>query len=165
MNELWLRAARPDDAESIAALNCAAFGNDEESEVVRAIEGSDDSLSSLVAHNDRELLGHIQFFRILVDDAPLAAGLGPMSVAPAHQRKGIGSQMVRFGLLQMQGQGHGLVFVLGHQDFYPRFGFSSEAAACFEAPWSGPAFMALRLREDAPQSGKLTYPAAFAAGQ
>ncbi len=164
MSELWLRAAREDDAGAIATLNRAAFKNDEEAEIVAALERDGDSLSALVAHDDHDLLGHIQFFRILVDGAPIGAGLGPMSVAPVHQGRSIGSQMVRFGLLQMQGQDHGLVFVLGHPEFYARFGFSADMATDFRAPWSGPAFMALRLDEDSPRTGRLTYPRAFGTG-
>lgn len=163
MKDLWIRQARAEDAEAIAALNDAAFGTPDEARIVTQLAADGDSLASLVAHNDRAILGHIQFFRILLDDADIAAGLGPMSVSPEHQRKGIGAGLIRLGLTFMEGQGRSLVFVLGHPDYYPKFGFSAETAAPFTAPWSGPAFMAQRFGDTGPVGGALTYPAAFGA--
>lgn len=163
MKDIWIRLATPDDAQAIAALNEAAFGGPDEAEIVRKLDADGDNLLSLVAHDDREILGHVQFFPILVDGADIAAGFGPMSVTPARQKRGIGSGLLRFGLQMMEGAGRQLVFVLGHPDYYPRFGFSAEAAQAFDAPWSGPAFMALRFAKTGPQSGMLTYPQAFGA--
>ncbi|MEL7040800.1 MAG: N-acetyltransferase [Pseudomonadota bacterium] len=163
MNTLWIRQVRAEDAEAVRALNDAAFGTPDEAQIVDQLANDGDSLASLVAHNDRQILGHIQFFKIAVDGADLAAGLGPMSVQPDVQNTGIGAGLIRFGLTLMEGQGRPLVFVLGHPDYYPKFGFSAETAAAFSAPWSGPAFMAIRFGDAGPKSGTLTYPAAFGA--
>ncbi|MEO0607462.1 MAG: N-acetyltransferase [Pseudomonadota bacterium] len=164
MNNLWIRQARAEDAGAIEALNRLAFGTPEEAQIIDRLGQDGDSLASLVAHNDREVLGHIQFFKIAVDGADIAAGLGPMSVLPEVQHKGIGSGLIRLGLTLMEGQGRRLVFVLGHPDYYPKFGFSAALAAAFTAPWSGPAFMALQCGAtdpEGPTGGALTYPAAF----
>lgn len=163
MSDLWIRQARPDDAKAVRDLNHAAFGTTGEAQIVDRLAKDGDGLASLVAHNDREILGHIQFFKIAVDGADLAAGLGPMSVRPDAQNTGIGGGLIRFGLTLMQGQGRPLVFVLGHPDYYPRFGFSAEIAEGFSAPWSAPAFMAIRFEDTGPSGGTLTYPAAFGA--
>ncbi len=163
MKNVWIRQASEDDHNDVKALNQAAFGGEDEAAIVDALQASGDSLYSLVAHNDRDVLGHIQFFKIAVDGADIAAGLGPMSVVPDMQNRGIGSGLVRLGLQLMQGSGRPLVFVLGHQDYYPRFGFSADIAAPFCAPWEGPAFMALKSQPDAPLDGRLTYPPAFGA--
>nr|WP_070961199.1 N-acetyltransferase [Hyphomonas sp. Mor2] len=163
MNNLWIRPAHDDDVETIAALNDLAFGTPDEAQIVARLAADGDSLASLVAHNDREILGHIQFFRILVDGENTACGLGPMSVLPDVQRSGIGAGLIRLGLTMMEGQGRHWCFVLGHTDYYPKFGFDAAAAESFEAPWSGPAFMARRLSGDGAVSGALTYPAAFGA--
>ncbi len=163
MRDIWIRQAREDDAEAIGILNDVAFGGPDEAKIITALERDGDSLYSLIAHNDHELLGHIQFFRIAVDGEDVAAGLGPMSVVPARQKSGIGSGLVRFGLRLIEGSGRKLIFVLGHEAYYPQFGFSAETALNFAAPWSGSAFMALRFDEDGMQGGKLTYPAAFGA--
>lgn len=156
-----IRLARPEDMDAIAALNDAAFGGPDEGAIVRALHRDGDSLLSLVAVEGEEISGHIEFFRIRVDGAPLAAGLGPMSAKPGLQRQGVGGSLVRLGLAALEGAGETIVFVLGHDTYYPRFGFTEAAARPFSAPWSGPHFMALRLAPGGPEAGKLTYPAAF----
>lgn len=158
-----IRPASLEDMGAITALNDAAFGGPEESAIVRALHRDGDSLLSLVAVNAGALCGHIEFFRILVDGAPLAAGLGPMSVRPGLQKQGLGAALIREGMSRLKAAGETLVFVLGHDGYYPKFGFTQAAAAPFEAPWSGPHFMALRLSATAPEAGKLAYPRAFGA--
>lgn len=161
MNQTWIRRLKPEDLDAVAALNTLAFGGSDEAAIVRRLHADNDSILSLVAHRNDGLVGHIEFFRILIDGKPSAVGLGPMSVAPERQGHGIGSSLVRMGLVVMAGRGESLVFVLGHPEFYTKLGFSAELAAPFRAPWSGPAFMAQAVNEGAPQSGELTYPAAF----
>lgn len=161
MNNLWIRPATSDDAEVITELTDAAFGTPEEAQIITRLPQDGDSLASLVAHNDREILGHIQFFKVLVDGADTACGLGPVSARPDVQRRGIGSGLIRFGLTLMEGAGRSHCFLLGHKEYYPRFGFSADLAAQFSGPWSGPNFMAIQLTENGPESGELTYPNAF----
>ncbi|MHA7899380.1 MAG: GNAT family N-acetyltransferase [Henriciella sp.] len=162
MSQLWIRPATPDDAETITALTDAAFGTPEEAQIIAQLAQDGDSLASLVAHNDRDILGHIQFFKVWVDGEDIACGLGPVSAHPEVQGRGIGAGLIRFGLTLMEGAGRSHCFLLGHKEYYPRFGFSAELAAQFESPWSGPHFMAKQLNAG-PESGKLTYPAAFGA--
>ncbi|MEX1249609.1 MAG: hypothetical protein WEA77_00235 [Hyphomonas sp.] len=83
-----------------------------------------------------------------------------MSAKPGLQKSGIGSYLVRTGLEELDTLGEAFVFVLGHADYYPRFGFAAETARPFAAPWSGPHFMAIRLAEGGPATGTLTYPRA-----
>lgn len=161
MNDIWIRPARPEDAGAITVLNDTAFGTPDEAGIVAQLGMDGDSLTSLVAHDDRAILGHIQFFRILIDGKDIAAGLGPMSVRPERQKQGIGRGLIKLGMQMMEGQGRALVFVLGHQRYYPKFGFSADVAARYDAPWSGHAFMGIELSEAAPRSGPLTYPKAF----
>ena len=157
----WIRPAQADDLDGIVALCDLAFGGSEEGEIVRALAGTSDDLLSLVASDDKRLIGHIQFFRIQVDGAPRAVGLGPMAVHPDVQKTGIGGGLIQMGLMALEGASEEIVFVLGHTEYYPKFGFTAEAATAFTAPWSGPAFMALALSETAPTVGELTYPPAF----
>lgn len=109
------------------------------------------------------IVGHIAFSRCSVGDAP-AALLAPASVHPDHQRRGIGSTLVKAGLAALAAAGETLVLVLGHPEYYPRFGFKSETAAHIKAPWpNGDAFMALKL-DGAPAgdvTGELVISAAF----
>ncbi len=161
MNNLWIRPAAPEDAETITELTDAAFGTPEEAQIITQLTQDGDSLASLVAHNDREILGHIQFFKVWVDGADIACGLGPVSARPDVQHRGIGAGLIRFGLTLMEGAGRSHCFLLGHKEYYPRFGFSPDLAAQFSGPWSGPNFMAISLGENGPSSGELRYPEAF----
>ncbi|OZB13886.1 MAG: hypothetical protein B7X55_12225 [Rhodobacterales bacterium 34-62-10] len=156
-----IRPARPEDKDAIAALNDAAFGGPEEGAIVHALRRDKDSLLSLVATGGDVIIGHIEFFCIQVDGAPMAAGLGPMSVKPSFQKQGVGASLIRHGLEALKEAGETIIFVLGHDTYYPKFGFSAATAKPFDAPWSGPHFMALRLAPGGPERGTLTYPAAF----
>ncbi|MCR9223901.1 MAG: N-acetyltransferase [Hyphomonas sp.] len=163
MNNLWIRPATDEDADTITELTDAAFGTPEEAKIITQLVKDGDGLASLVAHNDREILGHIQFFKVWIDGADIACGLGPVSARPDVQKRGIGAGLIKLGLTLMEGAGRSHCFLLGHKEYYPRFGFSSDLAAQFSGPWSGPNFMALELNSTAPKSGALTYPAAFGA--
>jgi putative acetyltransferase len=161
MTDTWMRLTRPEEMDAVAALNNAAFGGPDEAVITRRLHADGDSLLSLVATRNEEVVGHIEFFRILIDGNSSAIGLGPMSVKPGLQGQGIGSGLIRMGLIPLEARAETIVFVLGHPDYYPKFGFSAAAAAPFSAPWSGPAFMAKVINPGAPEAGELTYPAAF----
>lgn len=159
--DIWIRPFRPEYMDAVAAVNEAAFGGPDEGRITRALHADGDSVLSLVATGNIEIVAHIEFFRIRIDDAPVGVGLGPMSVLPEFQNTGIGARLIRLGLTALEGAGETIVFVLGHDTYYPKFGFSEAAAKPFSAPWSGPHFMALQLGPGGPASGKLTYPNAF----
>ena len=72
MNNLWIRPATEDDAAAITALTAAAFGTPEDAQIITQLARDGDSLASLVAHNDRQILGHIQFFKIRDDGEEVA---------------------------------------------------------------------------------------------
>ena len=165
-----IRSSTQADCDAIDAVIRAAFagtefGHQGEAELVRAIEADGDVLVSLVAERDGRIAGHVLFSRMDVeaDGAPLtAAGLAPVSVAPASQRQGIGDALIRAGLVALRGQGVAISFVLGHQAYYPRFGYSPELAARFASPFAGPHFMAMMLGDTAwPECGRADYAPAF----
>jgi putative acetyltransferase len=166
-----IRASTTEDADAIDAVIRAAFARTEfgyqgEAELVRMIEADGDALVSLVAEADGAIAGHILFSRMDVeaDGAPIAAaGLAPVSVAPERQAQGIGGALIRAGLDAVRGQGGRMSFVLGHQAYYPRFGYSPELAARFASPFAGPHFMAMMLDDGAwPAAGRADYAPAFA---
>jgi putative acetyltransferase len=156
-----LRTATEADRPAIAALNTRAFGQPDEARIVADLEKAGDVLLQIVAEQNGRIVGHILFYSLGVRGKLGAAGLGPMSVDPTLQRSGIGSKLVRAGLNMLQTSGVPIVFVLGHEAYYPRFGFSVDAADEFETPLKGPHFMAVRMRHGPPMSGDLIFPAAF----
>ncbi len=108
------------------------FGQPGEADLVDALRAAGGVTLSLVAVIDARVVGHILFSPVVVA-APgggewAAVGLGPMAVAPEHQRAGIGSALIRRGLDELREAGHLVVVVVGHPSYYPRFGFVRASA-------------------------------------
>lgn len=168
---LAIRAAMAADADAIDAIIRAAFtgtghGYQGEAELVRMLEADGDALVSLVAEADGAIAGHVLFSRMDVeaDGAAIpAAGLAPVSVAPGRQGEGIGGALIRAGLEDLRAQGVAISFVLGHEAYYPHFGYSPDLAARFASPFAGPHFMAMMLDSNAswPLGGRADYAPAF----
>jgi putative acetyltransferase len=156
----------PGECASIRAVSEAAFGSSEEADLVDKLRAGGDALVSLVAEIDRSIVGHIMFSRMWIrtnsGDVP-AVALAPMAVLPRHQRRGIGQLLVRRGLNMLRAMGETMVIVVGHADYYPRFGFSSETARTLQAPFPREVFMAMELRESALAGveGPVVYPDPF----
>ena len=108
------------------AVNASAFETPAEANLVDVLRREAHPVISLVAEDDGAIVGHIMFSPVSLSDlADLKImGLGPMAVVPKHQRKGIGSALVRAGLEKCKEIAFGAVIVLGHSGYYPRFGFS-----------------------------------------
>jgi putative acetyltransferase len=156
-----IRLATPDDRAAILDLTARAFGQLEEVEIIEKLEIDGDILLELVADFDGKIVGHILFYPIGVFGKLGAVGLGPMCVDPWMKREKIGTNLVNRGLERVNDSGAALVFVLGHDWFYPRFGFNIDATHEFETPYKGPHFFGLRLRYGPPMSGRLIFPDAF----
>ena len=161
MDGVKYRIAVQTDKPAIADLNTRAFGQPDEARIISQLEEAGEVLIQFVAEMEDRIVGHILFYPLGVRGKLSAVGLGPMSVDPRTQRSGVGSQLVRIGLKTVQDAGAPIVFVLGHEAFYPRFGFSVAATSEFETPLKGPHFMAVRMRHGPPMSGELIFPAAF----
>lgn len=148
------RLELPSDAAAIHRVNELAFGRSDEAAIVDALRAAGALTLSLVAIADDEIVGHVAFSPVEIarDGAvDLALGLAPMAVLPSHQRRGVGSRLVRDALDELRRAGHRAVVVLGHPEYYPRFGF--ERASRFGLRWEhacpDEAFMALELSPDA----------------
>jgi putative acetyltransferase len=149
-----IRLARPADHPAIRAILDAAFGRGHEGDIVEHLRADGDVMFELVEEMDGELSGHLVFSRLWADSEKLYAALGPLSVRPDVQNSGSGERLTRAGLDTAREFGAHAVIVLGHPTYYPRFGFSAEAAQQVNCPYSGlPAFMALAL-----ESGALDHP-------
>ena len=124
---LTIRPEEPEDNAAIHQVHTLAFGQPNEADLVDALRRNGGLTISLVAVQDSRIVGHIAFSPVTItsDPAPIAAlGLAPMAVLPEYQRMGIGSQLVEAGLNACRSTDYGIVIVLGHPHYYPRFGFA-----------------------------------------
>jgi putative acetyltransferase len=162
MTKFTVRDARTEDHAAIAELNTKAFGQPDEARIVERMRTDGDVMMELVAEIEGQIIGHVAFHQVRVFGKLAALGVGPMCVDPWIQREGIGKGMLSHGLGYLQEKGVSLVFVLGHPEYYAKFGFTAAATADFDGPFKGnPAFMAVRMRYGPPMSGRLIYPDAF----
>jgi putative acetyltransferase len=151
---------------AVHSINEAAFGRPDEANLVDSLRSEGVILASVVAELEKRIVGHILFSRMSIETAVgsiPAAALAPMAVLPELQRQGIGGRLIRHGLDLLRRRGEHIVIVLGHPDYYPRFGFSSGMARSLESPFPPDAFMALELSPGALDGirGKVRYPTAF----
>jgi putative acetyltransferase len=141
-----VRPARPEDFAAIHAVEAAAFGREDEALIVETVRADGAALVELVAEEAGHIVGHILFSRMTTDPGKQMAGLAPVAVSPGAQGRGWGQALCRSGIEQLRAMGVEAVVVLGHVDYYPRFGFSREAAKTIASPYAAlPAFMALEL--------------------
>lgn len=121
-----IRTETPDDYRSIRKIHTAAFKSDKEADLVNTLRDSGLPLCSLVAEADSFLTGHILFSPVRLegcDEDLIIYGMGPLAVRPEFQKQGVGSALVAEGLKACGRAGIDSVVVLGHPDYYPRFGF------------------------------------------
>lgn len=136
---LRIRVERSADRQAVRALNEAAFGQPAEADIVDRLRERCAGLLSLVAE-DESIVGHILFSPVEIDadgGCPGGMGLAPMAVLPARQSEGIGSALVRAGLGMLRERGCPYVVVLGHPEYYPRFGFERASAHGLRCSWDG----------------------------
>ena len=146
---MLIRDEQPTDWAAVHAVNKSAFETPAEADLVAALRHQAHPLISLVAEHDRSVVGHIMFSPVSLSGHPSLKimGLAPMAVAPLHQRSGIGSTLVRAGLDRCKELGFGAVAVLGHPEYYPRFGFVPARRFGIACEYDAPdeAFMVLEL--------------------
>jgi putative acetyltransferase len=165
-----IRAEITADWPAIYDVNARAFGRDNEARLVEALRASDAFIAelSLVAVDNGRVVGHILFSPIHIRTADRevpALALAPMAVLPEQQRRGVGAALIRHGLQECRQRGHQIVVVVGHPNYYPRFGFSTARARGLEAPYPDAAFMVQELTPSALAcvGGRVEYPPEFAA--
>ena len=155
------------DRTAVHALNASAFETSAEADLVDALREQARPVVSLVAEAADTVVGHIMFSPVWLAGHPnlKIMGLAPMAVAPGYQRQGIGSALVHAGLDRCRQLGVGAIVVLGHPEYYSRFGFSSASQFGLRCAYNAPeeAFMALELQPGylANTSGLIQYHVTF----
>lgn len=144
-----IREERGEDIAAIRDVNKRAFDQDHEGKIVDALRSNGAAVLSLVATVDDQVVGYIMYSPITVSEVTGAA-LGPMAVVPEHQGQGIGSKLVEAGNLRLKDAGWPFIIVLGHANFYPRFGFKPAGPLGITCEWEVPedVFMLLVLDQE-----------------
>ncbi len=165
---MQIRPTRPEDILGIREVHRAAFETDAEARLVDALHAQVARLVSLVAHDGTAVVGHALFTPVTLEsDIDLrVAGLAPLAVSPGHQRRGVGGALIREGLAECRRLEFVAVVVLGHPNYYPRFGFAPASRFGIRSEYDVPddVFMALELQTGslAGRSGVARYHAVFA---
>lgn len=135
-----VRHENPKDFPQVHSLNELAFGQPVEANLVDKLREACPDALSLVAEDKGHVVGHILFTPTVIDNnrQPIRGmGLAPMAVLPESQKQGIGSQMVRKGLEILRERVCPFVIVLGHPEYYPRFGFDVASKHNIRSQWDG----------------------------
>ena len=160
-----IRFEKPEDIAFIHSVNEQAFGRVSEAKLVDTLRLACTDHLSLVADDNGSIIGHLMFTPVVVTDGKQKTegmGLAPMAVLPSRQRQGIGTQLVDSGLRILKEKGCPFVIVLGHPEYYPRFGFQAASGCNIRTQWDcvpDYAFMILVMDHEAMQnvSGVATF--------
>lgn len=148
-----IRSETNDDHAAVRRVIIDAFESSAEADLVDALREQADPIVSLVAVDDDDVVGHIMFSPVTMPDRPelKLMGLAPMAVSTDKQRGGIGSQLVEAGLEECRKLNIDAVVVLGHPEYYPRFGFIPSVQFGFKSEYDVPdeIFMAMELNAGA----------------
>lgn len=160
-----IRKETEKDFAEVFQVVSLAFGDEAEARLVEKLRKIPHI--SLVALLDEKIVGHICFSPVSTetDEQTNFWGLAPMAVSPEFQNQGIGSKLIREGLKVCAAEGREAIFVLGHANYYPRFGFEIAKIRGFtcEYPVPDEHFMVLELKRDAlkGKQGLIKYSAEF----
>jgi putative acetyltransferase len=165
-----IRPALGLDYREIYEINRQVFGGENEARLVENLRYTENFIPqlSLVAEKEGQVVGYIVFSRVLLEtqdgELPILA-LAPMAVRPEFQNQGIGTALVKQGLEACRQYGEKVVVVLGHTNFYPRFGFIQARVKGIRAPYPVPdeVYMLIELAPDVLDevSGTVKYPSIF----
>jgi len=165
--EVIIRTETSDDYKVVFDLNVKAFGQENESRLIEALRKSNAFVPelSLVAEVDGKVVGHILFTKVTIGDSKHEGlALAPVAVAPDAQRQGLGTRLVEAGLKKAAELGFDSVVVLGHENYYPKFGFKSASNWNITTGYNSPeSTFALELKNGALEhvSGLVEYPKEF----
>jgi len=163
-----IREEHSDDVAAVREVNRRAFGQDQESNIVDALRTNGGALLSLVATVNGQVAGHIMYSPLTVAENVPGVALGPMAVVPEYQRRGIGTKLIEAGNRKIKDAGYPFIIVVGHAQYYPRFGFRPASEHGIKCEWDIPdnVFMLLVLDQAKMEgvAGLATYRREFSSG-
>jgi putative acetyltransferase len=127
--KIVIRTETDADVSSITEVTVAAFktleiSNHTEQFIIAALRAAGALTLSLVAEVEGRVIGHIAFSPVTISDGTRNwYGLGPVSVLPAYQRQGVGKALIREGLARLKAMNAQGCCLVGHPDYYRKFGF------------------------------------------
>src|SRR5689334_13394883 len=122
---ITIRPERSEDGEAIRRVHLASFPTGAEAALVDRLRDAGRAWVSLVAEREGLVVGHVLFSPVTVvppDDRDPGVGLAPLAVLPAQRRRGVGGRLIAEGVAACRRAGYPFAVVLGHPDYYPRFG-------------------------------------------
>ena len=146
-----IREERREDYQAVRDVNNQAFNQPQEGMIIEKIRESGVEILSLVAIIDNKIVGHIFFSPVRMEEQPTlkdGMGLAPMAVLPDYQQQGIGSKLIKEGIQRLKLKSVPYIIVLGHKDYYPKFGFETASKYGLKCQWDGvpdEAFMVMIL--------------------
>jgi putative acetyltransferase len=166
---LIIRTEGEKDYERVYEINKLAFQQEDESKLIENIRKGENFIPelSLVAEIDNKIVGHILFSKIQIIGSSVfeSLALAPMAVIPDLQKQGIGTALINKGMKKAKEMGFDSIIVLGHSEYYPKFGFLKASKWNITCPFEVPdeAFMAIELTEKGfdGKSGTVKYPDEF----
>lgn len=149
-----IREESKNDLIAIKQINDKAFGQPEEGKVIDKLRESDSQVLSLVAEIDNNIVGHIFYSTAVLkgnNERIAGMGLAPMAVLPEYQNQGIGKLLINESLNIIKKKPVPFIIVLGHEDYYPKFGFEVASKYNIKCQWDGvpnEAFMIMILDKE-----------------
>lgn len=141
-----IRKTTETDIGIVLSIHKKAFGGDKGAEIADLVDGllKDQTATprlSLIALDDSKADGHILYTKArlnLTNESVSAQILAPLAVLPEAQSEGVGGRLIKYSLMLLKNSRVELVFVLGHPDYYPRYGFKPAGDLGYEAPYPIP---------------------------
>ena len=144
-NDIQIRETNLNDFDTIMEVEERAFGYVKEAKLTADLleDKTAEPVLSLLAFHENKAIGHILFTRAYIDDMnpdqPLFHILAPLAIIPEYQKQGIGGMLILEGLEKLKGMDSNMVLVLGHMEYYPKFGFIPDAKRIgYAAPYPIP---------------------------
>ncbi len=135
-----IREAKDTEVSDVLLVEKEAFGYDKEANLVNDLlsDPSAQPFFSILAFDNNKAIGHILFTSACLEGTQKGTSislLAPLAVLPDYQKQGVGGKLIAHGIKLLTAAGIDLVFVLGHPDYYPRYGFKPAGVQGFEAPY------------------------------